>query len=188
MAFRLTVNADKVKQEIRDKVADGITRATVFLHSQCQLAVNVANTGVRVKVKDIHKQAAEQLGGREKGLIRYKGERTFKGLDGKKQKEGFTAWYFYNKPTLTNRQTATVYPYPSKPGEPPRKRTGWGQRHIVWDIDRDKLEGRVGISVNAIYMLFLELGTRRIRPRPWLVATYEKLRTELNQLILAEAA
>jgi hypothetical protein len=188
MAFRLTINADRVKQEIRDKVADGITRATVFLHSQCRLAVNVPNTGVRVRVKDIHKQAAEQLGDRDRGLIRYKGQRTSKGLDGKKQKEGYTAWYFYNKKTLTNRKTATVYPYPSKPGEPPRKRTGWGQNHIVWDVDRAALEGRVGISVNAMYMLFLELGTRRMRPRPWLVATYEKLKSQLNRLILAEAA
>lgn len=188
MGVTLTINADQVKQEIRDRISAGILRATVFLHSKCQEAVNVPNTGVRVKVKDIHKQAAEQLGNRDKGLIRYKGERKFKGLDGKKQTDKYVAHYFYDKKTLTNRESATVYPYPSKPGEPPRKRTGWGQRHILWDFDDTKMEGRVGISQNAIYMLYLELGTRRIKPRPWLVATMTKFMAELRVLMFSEAA
>lgn len=188
MGVTLHVYAEQVKQELRDRVGAGILRATVFLHSKCQEAVNIPNTGVRVKVKDIHKQAAEQLGNRDKGLIRYKGERKFKDLDGKRKTEKFVAHYFYDQKTLTNRETATVYPYPSKPGEPPRKRTGWGQRHIVWDYDADKMEGRVGIAQNAIYMLFLELGTRFIKPRPWLVATLTKLMPELRVLMFAEAA
>lgn len=73
-----------------------------------------------------------------------------------------------------NTTSRTIYPNPSKPGEPPRKRTGWGQRHIVWEFDARQVVGRVGVSAAAIYMLFLELGTRFIRPRPWLVATLVK--------------
>lgn len=68
----------------------------------------------------------------------------------------------------------TVYPNPSKPGEPPRKRTGWLQRHVLEQYDQNKLEAIVGLATAAIYGLFLELGTRRMRARPWLLATLKK--------------
>lgn len=63
---------------------------------------------------------------------------------------------------------------PSQPGEPPRKRTGWLQRHIRYELDQASGRGRVGVAVNAIYGLYLELGTRRMRARPWLLATLRK--------------
>ena len=65
----------------------------------------------------------------------------------------------------------TRRPTPSQPGEAPRKQTGWGQQHILMEINRRRRWGRVGVGKNAIYMLYLELGTRRIKRRPWLVKT-----------------
>lgn len=73
-----------------------------------------------------------------------------------------------------NKTSRTIYPNPSRPGEAPRKRTGWGQRHIVWEFDANSITGRVGISKGAIYMFFLELGTRFVKRRPWLVVTLMK--------------
>lgn len=68
-----------------------------------------------------------------------------------------------------NKSSRTIYPTPSKPGEPPKKRTGFGQRNIVWEYDSAKMVGRYGITKNALYMFFLEIGTRFIAPRPWML-------------------
>jgi hypothetical protein len=89
------------------------------------------------------------------------------------------------------RQVVSRRVFPrSKPGEPPRKETGWGQKHIRWTPANIKAGrgARVGIDISevspihritAIYMIWLELGTSRIAPRPWLVST---LLTHLKQI------
>lgn len=81
-----------------------------------------------------------------------------------------------------NKTSRTIYPNSSQPGEAPRKRTGWGQRHIVWEFDAQRVAGRVGVSAAAIYMLFLELGTRAVKRRPWLVVTLMKNLRMIGQL------
>lgn len=68
-----------------------------------------------------------------------------------------------------NTTSRTVYDSPSQPGEPPRKRTGWGQRNIVFQVDRKKASGRYGVTKNGLYMFYLELGTRHVAPRPWML-------------------
>lgn len=74
------------------------------------------------------------------------------------------------------------YKTPSRPGEPPRKRTGWLQRNIVYELDEPSLSARVGITRNARYGLFLELGTRRMAARPWLISTLLKVEKQLNAI------
>ncbi len=70
----------------------------------------------------------------------------------------------------------TTYDNPSKPGEPPRKRTGFGQSGIVWEYNGNPRNPivRVGVTGKAIYMAFLELGTATVAARPWLMATLKK--------------
>jgi hypothetical protein len=85
------------------------------------------------------------------------------------------------------RRTTTVYPHPSRPGEPPRKRTGFGQRSVKWEVDRDGV-GRVGVATNAAYLAYLEVGTVRVKPRPWLLATVKKHWETLRGIVLGEAA
>jgi len=75
-----------------------------------------------------------------------------------------------------------IYPNPSKPGEPPRLRTGWGRRHIVFEFDESKAAGRVGVSKPGLYMFYLEVGTRRISRRPWLLATLMNHKETLGRL------
>lgn len=70
-----------------------------------------------------------------------------------------------------NKRTRTVYPNPSKPGESPRLRTGFGRKNIVVNHDKRGRWTRVGVSKNGIYMFYLEVGTRRIARRPWLLKT-----------------
>lgn len=71
------------------------------------------------------------------------------------------------------RKSRTIYPHPSRPGEPPRLRTGWLRSHVVYELDRQALRSRVGLARNALYGLYLELGTRRMAARPWLLATLD---------------
>lgn len=57
----------------------------------------------------------------------------------------------------------TVYPFPSRPGESPRMRTGFGRKNIVMGYSRTLKEGRVGYTRLAQYMTFHELGIRYAR-------------------------
>ena len=86
-----------------------------------------------------------------------------------------------------NTTSRTVYDNPSLPGEAPRKRTGFGQRGIVREIDRKSLTARVGVTKNAIYMYYLEMGTKHISPRPWLMATLNKHRAVMARLLVMTA-
>lgn len=61
----------------------------------------------------------------------------------------------------------TVY-QGSLPGQPPRVRRGHGRASIAIEYDDAALVARLGVRRNAAYMAWLELGTDRIAPRPWL--------------------
>lgn len=84
--------------------------------------------------------------------------------------------------TRKGKSTRTVYPNPSKPGEPPRLRTGWGRSHVVREFDKSVPAGRVGVSQAAIYMFYLEIGTRKVKRRPWLLATLMKYQETIGKL------
>lgn len=92
-----------------------------------------------------------------------------------------------NKPnTGTPGRGRTIYNNSSKPGEPPRKRTGRGQRGIVREINRKKIAARVGVTRNAIYMFYLEMGTSRVARRPWLMSTLNKHRNTMARLLMTK--
>ena len=74
---------------------------------------------------------------------------------------------------------------PSRPGEPPRKRTGFGQKNVKYELDKKGMRGRVGVGANAKYMAFLDRGTKRCLPRPWLLATLEKFMGQIKSLAQA---
>ncbi len=60
----------------------------------------------------------------------------------------------------------------SRQGEAVRRRTGFGQKNIVWGFDGTRIIGRVGYTRNARYMTFHELGIRYsggLQKRPTLV-------------------
>jgi len=71
--------------------------------------------------------------------------------------------------------TYTVYPNPSRPGEPPRKVTGTLAGNVDAEFDRETLRARVGITKTAWYGGFLEL----FRDRPWLMGTINKFREQI---------
>ena len=79
---------------------------------------------------------------------------------------------------IKGQKRRTRYLNSSKPGEPPRRRTGFGQKNIVcgW-IKTPVVEGRVGYTRNARYMLFHELGINYRRAgrqqRPTIVPSFQ---------------
>lgn len=81
----------------------------------------------------------------------------------------------------------TIYPGPSKPGEPPRLRTGFGRQNVVMNWSGWKTKEpwvRVGVTRNGMYMFYLEVGTRHIKKRPWLVATLLKHQHTIAKLAM----
>ena len=61
---------------------------------------------------------------------------------------------------------------PSKPGEAPRLRTGFGRSNVVINHKGgNNPHARIGVTRNGMYMFWLEIGTRKIARRPWLMKT-----------------
>lgn len=85
------------------------------------------------------------------------------------------------------RASITRYRSPSQPGEPPRKRTGWLQRHVRYQPIRSQQVVRIGVAINARYGLYLEYGTRRMAARPWLRTTIVSELPRLRAIIKAAA-
>lgn len=71
----------------------------------------------------------------------------------------------------------------SRPGEPPMVRTSFGRRNILMEYHPDSKVARVGPAANAAYMAYLELGTERIAPRPWLKPTLDRCRSAIDTLL-----
>lgn len=83
-----------------------------------------------------------------------------------------------------NKRSRTEYPNSSRPGESPRRRTGFGQKNIVSGISG--MTARVGYTRAARYMTFHELGInykkRGLEQRPTIVPALRDNRTRLVML------
>jgi HK97 gp10 family phage protein len=74
----------------------------------------------------------------------------------------------------------------SRPGEYPRKQTGHLRRTITYEVDEVTQTARVG--TNLLYGKFLELGTKRMKPRPFLRKTLMSERVVLARLLAGGVA
>lgn len=82
----------------------------------------------------------------------------------------------------------TVYPHSSKPGESPRRRTGFGQKNIVGGRQGmgARSIARVGYTAKARYMTYHELGIRYRsgkQQRPTIIPTLSDNRPRLVKLM-----
>ena len=68
----------------------------------------------------------------------------------------------------------------SLPGFPPNTDTGFLVRSIEWEVDKEKLQGRVGTNLD--YGYWLEFGTAETKPRPWLSPAYKNNLKFINHL------
>lgn len=84
----------------------------------------------------------------------------------------------------TTRRRRRIYNFThSKPGNPPYKQSGRLRASIAWEVNG--LTGRVG--TNVLYGLFLELGTRMMKRRPWLVKNLMQHRSDIEAIIQGRA-
>lgn len=77
------------------------------------------------------------------------------------------------------------YPPASRPGQPPRKRrpsTGLRANIDIW-INRKTLQAYVGPNRNAPHGIWLEKGTRKMKPRPFMMRALRMERTRVNNII-----
>lgn len=64
---------------------------------------------------------------------------------------------------VVKKELGTKCPPHSSPGEPPALESGELRRSITWEVDEDKVIGRVG--TNKIYARYLAGGTSKMEPR-----------------------
>ncbi len=105
--------------------------------------------------------------------------------------------------TLSGERTGRVYRVPgtqrfyiaSAPGEPPAKATGRLRESVVGTVDYEGLNivGYVGIREGeqvpdskvtvGDYAKWLEYGTKRMEPRPWLRPSFEKSEDKIKGIL-----
>ena len=77
----------------------------------------------------------------------------------------------------TNRDGKT----PSAPGQYPSMVTSNLRGKIEWEAMRQRLAVRVGTNVE--YGKFLELGTRKMRKRPWMTLANRETRATIKRIL-----
>lgn len=70
----------------------------------------------------------------------------------------------------------------SLPGQPPQVRRGHGRASIAVELDQAAMVARLGVRQNAAYMAWLEVGTDRVAPRPWLTRAVRECTPQLMRL------
>ncbi len=75
-------------------------------------------------------------------------------------------------------------PPSSKPGEYPGKRTGRLVKTFRKEFSAKKLEGRVGSEDELARIM--QLGSKNMRPRPWLSLIIAEMKTKLRGVVLSK--
>jgi len=85
-------------------------------------------------------------------------------------------YYSYNK---------RIPHHPSVAGNPPAVDTGTLRRSITYRVDEKEKTGYVGSTImNPPYGAYLEYGTSRMKPRPWLRPALERSLPQIKEFIL----
>jgi hypothetical protein len=92
--------------------------------------------------------------------------------------------------TLSGNRTGRTYRVPgsirtytaSAPGEPPAQRLGELRQSVSTEVkvSKDEVKGRVGTGKD--YGLMLELGTKNMAARPWLLPSFQRSEDELERI------
>lgn len=175
MSVRMVNHSAAFEKLLNAAAAEGIARCTEQYTTLAKQAVSIANSGRNISAASMRRQAKQQLGNRTKGLVTIK-TRTKSG-------EILRSTQWFDSGIDNNKKTARIYPFPSKPGEAPRKRTGLGQRSIQSEVDRAIPAGRVAVMPNTKYMVYLNFGTKRIAARPWIEVTLNRNQATLGMLL-----
>lgn len=179
MASSMKWNGKEFEEHLRKATARGLLRAGTFYHQKCRESVSKPNTGQSVRAK-----SRKKLVSVESKLKKIKTKRSYFDKKSAKIRQVTQLRIVNQKKTKTIRgRSYTIYPNPSKPGEAPRLRTGFGRANVVVNHDPKGRYARIGVSKSGMYMFFLEVGTRHIARRPWLLKTLME-----NQAVIGKLA
>ena len=84
------------------------------------------------------------------------------------------------------RQAVNRFASGSSAGRYPYKRSGNLRRNIQMEFDRASMTARVG--TNVLYGRYLEFGTRRMAPRPWLSLALRDFGPQLRSILNGEGS
>lgn len=71
---------------------------------------------------------------------------------------------------------------PSKPGEYPKVVTTEFRKSIMHEFDRASMTARIGSNLR--YSIDLQLGTSKLRPRPWLSRGVQEMRGRIISILV----
>lgn len=87
------------------------------------------------------------------------------------------------QPTRTLRSGSIIGLSPSSPGDPPKKITGQLQNSIRTKVNRTKIAIIGLVGTNLKKGRWLEFGTRKMRPRPYLRPTLAANRRKIGRVV-----
>ena len=194
-------HGDKVKAAILKGIEESLTVVGTVARDELRKVVGIPNTGVSVRRKrgtgDFRNVGRTRLTDSERKRLTkmhvsstksVAAERELKKRAQRRQAREVAAGRAAERGQKKARGnspgtgTRTIYPNPSRPGEPPRKITGQGQQNIFFAVDPKGQKVKIGVRGGGIHLAYLELGTSRIAPRPWLLTTMLRMTPRLREI------
>lgn len=83
--------------------------------------------------------------------------------------------------TYAKNKVSTPSPPPGDPGQYPGKRKGHLRRNITHEVNKQAKLARVG--TNVVYGKYLEIGTSKMKPRPWMSKTNQETLAQIKQIM-----
>ena len=152
---------DQVQKQIQAEMARRLKAAAYLVTNRAKELLSVEGTGVRV-----HEPG--QGRGRNGKTGRYQ-KRKGKLVE-----------------TPAGSRAKRVYgAFPSAPGEPPRKQTGVLRGSVTWELVQQGMKATARVGTNIVYGKYLELGTRKMKPRPWLRRALREVKDQIQAIIRA---
>jgi len=169
--MRFISDVPNVMKAFRGATAQGIAAATLHLQNKDKQQLSVSGWG---------KGGETAEHGPAEGLTRRSTDkRKITHKFAKLNKKGKKVW---------KRLKVDILYGPSLPGESPHLHKGTLRQSVTTNIYRSQLMGRVGVPQTTIYGFYLEVGTKFIKQRPWMVKTFYEELDVLKKLITARFA
>jgi len=75
--------------------------------------------------------------------------------------------------------------FPSAPGDPPHKQTGTLLKSVAYELVTVAAKTIARVGTNIKYGRWLELGTKKMKPRPWLRRSLDAKRAQIIAILSA---
>lgn len=169
MSGNLEWHGAEVMARLAGATEAGLARAAIHLQSSMKTKISKSGRrGIKSALAETGARSSSIRFGTHRGDSRTHGSLNIRTSSGARSLPIMTV-----RRSKSGKVKAATVHVGSSPGEPPRRQFGNLLANVV--LNRmSATEYRVGVPQNAIYGFYLEVGTRRIKPRPWILATYNE--------------